>query len=80
MNHKNVTSEINNCNNTAINHNIIMPCGETTQSSSTSYVSQPSSLTTVARLIHTLHSYFEKINVEINCIKVSNSFLRFLEN
>ncbi|CAH8529077.1 unnamed protein product, partial [Schistosoma intercalatum] len=74
VNHKNVTNEINNCNNTAINHNIIMPCGETTQSSSTSYVNQPSSLTTVARLIHTLHFYFEKINVEINSIKINLQF------
>ncbi|CAH8551735.1 unnamed protein product [Schistosoma haematobium] len=79
VNHKNVTSEINNCNNTAINHNIIMPCGETTQSSSTSYVNQPSSLTTVARLIHTLHFYFEKINVEINCIKINLQFNESIE-
>ncbi|CAH8564024.1 unnamed protein product [Schistosoma rodhaini] len=79
VNHKNVTSEINNCNNTTINHNSIMSCSESSQCPSISDINQPSSPATIARLIHVLHFYFDKINVEINCIKISLQFNETIE-
>ncbi|KAH8877398.1 Vacuolar protein sorting-associated protein 13B [Schistosoma japonicum] len=71
-NYEDNTSRINAYNDNE--NNKFIANNESGQRPGFSTVHQSLPLTSIARLIHALHFYFDRFNIEINCIKISLRF------